>query len=871
MPTRTPEATGLRLLRGDDRALALRADGREYCYADIRALVEARRDELGTTRRLVMVEGGNALDPVVTYLAALEGDHPVLFVDGDAERAAEHRTALIERFDPDVIAGASAGAWRLTERRAGTRHDLHPDLALLASTSGSTGSPKLVRLSHENLLSNAVAIGDYLNLGAGDRAMTTLPLHYCYGLSVVNSHLVAGAGLVLDERSVSDEGFWSDFAATGATSFAGVPYTFELLEASGFADRELPALRCITQAGGRLDPERVRRFARLGRERGFDLVVMYGQTEATARMAYLPPHLAERSAGAIGIPIPGGRFTIDAPGTDGAGELVYEGPNVMMGYAEEPADFAAGRTIGALRTGDLARRRDDGLYEIVGRSNRFAKIFGLRIDLDRVERLFADEDLDVRAVSSDERLQLFVLAERFVDAARRRAGELTGLPAHVIGVHAVAEFPRTSSGKPDRAALVRHAAMLDGTAATSSATSGGADAASAVTPETIRALYAELLGRPDAGIDDSFAGLGGDSLSYVEVAVRLEDLLGAVPREWPTRSARELAPETPARQNPPPRRRRMPRLETPAVLRAIAIVLIVGTHANLFGVQGGAHLLLAVAGYNLARFQLADVSERRRVSGILKSAAQVVVPAGLWIGGVGLLTGGYQPTTALLVNNFLGESHWTEQWQFWFLEAIVWSMLALAAVFAVPVVDRVERRHPFAFALGVLGVALIARLALTGGVPADFTERYTTATVVWCIALGWLVARSTTLAQRLLVSALVLVTVPGFFGDPAREAVVVVGVLVLLWLPTLPVLRPLVPLVGGLAAASMFTYLTHWQVYPHLEHQVPWLATLLSLAVGVVVWKLYTVSAARLGRVARRVAEAARRTPHVPPVLQSGP
>ena len=132
---------------------------------------------------------------------------------------------------------------------------------MLASTSGSTGSPKLVRLSRENLLSNAVAIGDYLELGTADRAITTLPLHYCYGLSVVNSHLVAGASLRLTERSVVDDAFWLDFAEAGATSFAGVPYTFDMLDAAGFAERELPTLRYITQAGGRLDPERARRFA----------------------------------------------------------------------------------------------------------------------------------------------------------------------------------------------------------------------------------------------------------------------------------------------------------------------------------------------------------------------------------------------------------------------------------------------------------------------------------------------------------------------------------------------------------------------------------------------------------------------------------
>ena len=159
----------------------------------------------------------------------------------------------------------------------------------------------------------------------------------------------------------------------------------------------------------------------------------------------------------------------------------------------------------------------------------------------------------------------------------------------------------------------------------------------------------------------------------------------------------------------------MPRVETPAVLRALAIVLIVGTHANLFDLKGGAHLLLAVAGYNLARFQLADVAGRSRSLGILKSIAQVVVPAVLWIGAVGLLTGGYRLSTVLLVNNFGGDAAWSVHWQFWFIEAVMWTMLVLAAVFAIPHVDRLERRHPFGFALGVLTVTLAARLAFLGG------------------------------------------------------------------------------------------------------------------------------------------------------------
>ncbi|GAA1800666.1 AMP-binding protein [Agromyces neolithicus] len=906
------ELAGLALARGRMQDVALLTDDGELTFGGLRDRIDARRLELGVTRRLVMIEGANALEPIVTYLAALEAGHPMLFVDGDPQRSA-HRDALVARFDPDVIASPATGAWQLDERRVGSRHTLHPELAMLASTSGSTGSPKLVRLSHENLLSNAVAIGDYLNLGTADRAITTLPLHYCYGLSVVNSHLAAGASLRLTERSVVDDRFWNEFAEAGATSFAGVPYTFEMLEAAGFAERDLPTLRYITQAGGRLDPERTRRFARLGRDRGFDFVVMYGQTEATARMAYLPPALAESAAGSIGIPIPGGRFRIDAPAPaapaaldrrvtrngrprptaaairgdsphrgdapagEAVGELVYEGPNVMMGYAEEPADFAMGRTITELRTGDLARRRDDGMYEIVGRNNRFAKIFGLRIDLDRVERLFADEGLAVRAVSADEQLLLFVLADRYVHRVHARAGSLFGLPLHSIRVHAIAEFPRTSNGKPDNAALVRHAELL-AHAASDPADSGGAD----TTPETARSLFAELLGRPDASHDDSFAGLGGDSLSYVEVSLRLEQLLGALPRQWPTMSVTDLAglaaerAAATAAAAPIPkvsaptgrgrvasgsvadsadsgrRRRRMPRLETPAVLRAIAIVLVVGTHSDLFVVTGGAHLLLAVAGYNLARFQLADVPGRNRVTGLLKSTAQVVVPAALWIGAVGLITGGYAASTALFANNFVGGARWDDQWQFWFLEAIVWAMLALAAVFAVPQVDRLERRHPWAFALGVLALAAAARVLLLGGIRAEGTERYAIETAVWCIALGWVVARAATDRQRIVATVLTLVTVPGFFGDPAREAVVVVGVLLLIWVPRIPVARLLVPVIGALAGASMFIYLTHWQVYPPFEDELPLVGTVLSVAVGVLVWKGYTFVVARGGGWLRR-------------------
>ncbi len=272
-------------------------------YGELADRVADLRERLGTTRRLVLVSGANDVDAVVAYLAALAGGHPAILVPGDNPK---NVASVAAAYDPDVLLQHG----ELVELRSGTVHDLHPDLALLLSTSGSTGSPKLVRLSHDNVASNAEAIASYLDIRTDDLAATTLPMHYCYGLSVINSHLAAGASLLLTDLSVVDGCFWDAVRDYGVTSFAGVPYTFDLLDRVGFEKFDLPSLRYVTQAGGRLAPERVRKYAALGRRRGWDLFVMYGQTEATARMAYLPPDLALTSPGSIGVPIPGGSFSL---------------------------------------------------------------------------------------------------------------------------------------------------------------------------------------------------------------------------------------------------------------------------------------------------------------------------------------------------------------------------------------------------------------------------------------------------------------------------------------------------------------------------------------------------------------------------------
>ena len=821
------------LPRHGGRPALVTEDG-EVSYRDLAARVESLRQALGERRRLVLLAGTNTVDAVVTYLAALAGGHPVLLVPGDTPATAD----LVGRYDPDVVAGTDdRGEWVIEARRDGSAHDPHSDLALLLSTSGTTGSPRLVRLSRDNLQSNAEAIAAYLDIRPDDRAATTLPMSYCYGLSVINSHLARGASLFLTDRSVADPRFWRMFRRRRCTSLAGVPYTFELLDRVGFAAMRLPHLRYITQAGGRLAPERVAAYAALGRRAGWGLFVMYGQTEATARMAYLPPDLAEAHPDAIGRPIPGGAFRLEPVperADSGTGEIVYTGPNVMFGYADSAADLALGRTVEELRTGDLARLGDDGLYRIVGRRSRFAKILGLRIDPERVEDRLAAHGMQACCVGGDDELIVAVVgaAEAMV---RRVVADGFGLPARTIRVHEVAELPRLANGKPD------HEAVRALAPTTSPEPPHPVD--------DLRRVYAVVLGRPDATEDDSFVSLGGDSLSYVELSIRLEWVLGHLPAGWPATPIRELRPSAPPSESPGPapgRRWRWPRpatVDTGVALRAIAIVLVVGTHAQLFAISGGAHLLLAAAGFNLARFHLTHAPRGDRVRGILRLLGRIVGVSVAWIALVYLVTDDYALRHVFLLNYLVGPAGVHNH--YWFIEALVYITLGFCCLLAIPAVDRLERRYPFALPMAVAGLGLVTRYELIPGV-----HLRTPALVFWLVALGWAAARATSRWQRVAVTVAAVVTVPGFLESRSREAVVLAGLLLLVWLPHLRVPRPLNWLAGALAGASLYIYLTHWQVFPLLDQVSGLLATLASLAAGIAL--------AAVIRLARRLPRAGR-------------
>ncbi|WP_198016864.1 AMP-binding protein [Nocardioides sp. CF8] len=813
--------------------VALRAGGRTLSYAELAGRVRDVAHAYAGARRLVLLVPGHDIESVVEYLGALSADQVVLV-------AGSHADALAQAWDPDVIvASPGRGAGRVF-RRDVSAHALHEDLAVLLSTSGTTGSPKLVRLSRDGLLANADAIAQALAIRADDVAATTLPLHYCYGLSVLHSHLLMGAGLLLTDACVLDECFWSEVAAHGVTTIPGVPHTFELLERSGFADRSAPSLRTLTQAGGRMSPERVRAFAELGQRRGFDLFVMYGATEASARMSVLPANLAATAPTSIGLPLPGAHMRIEAPSDDGVGELVFTGPNVMLGYASVPADLALGRTVSELHTGDLARQRRDGLWEIVGRSNRIAKVCGLRLDLDHLERELCARSFVVAAADGGDRLVVGVTdGARPVDvpALLLAATELTGVPAALVDVVVLPDLPRLASGKIDYRAL---AAPRSNTTTTTTRPRAGV-----VSPADVTALLATVLARPDAQPTHSFVDLGGDSLSYVEAALRLERLLGELPSGWPAMPAAALADAAGPR-------RRGSAVETNVVLRALGIFTIVASHAGLFSITGGAHVLLAIVGFNLGRFQLGERPRRERTGAILRGLARVVVPSVLVIGTVAMFSPDITWKQAALITS-LTEWAWSEpRWSYWFIEAIVFSTLLLAGLLAVPAVDRASRRWPFAFPVTLTIALAPARFDLFG-IPGDHVHRING--MLWLVTLGWAISQARTVPQRLVVSALTLTFAPGFFnvGGPIRPAYLVVGLLALTWLPRVRLPVGVASLVGVLAASSLWIYLLHWRVYPALEVHSPVAAIALSLLVGVAAAEGVRRGAPPLRRLTRRL------------------
>ena len=414
-------------------------------------------------RSLIFLLAENCNGSLLGYIACLSNGIVPLILSAKTEQSLY--SALFDLYQPEYLWAPNEMVEKLEYEKVFESHgyallktgnalvSMHPDLALLLPTSGSTGSPKLVRHSLRNIEANAENVRRLFQMDGTEKAMAILPMHYTMGLSVIASHLLAGATLLLSGRSLLDKSFW--IMLKEATSFTGVPYSYELLMKMRFTRMDLPNLQIITQGGGKLTEEMFRALAQYAHDNGKKFIATYGQSECTARMAYLPAELALEKTCSIGVAEPGGQLSIiDAEGNEtfkgeATGEMVYRGENVTLGYANIKEDLLKGdENHGVIHTGDLARRDVDGCYYIVGRLKRFLKIFGLRIGLDEVESLIKTEyGIDCYCKGDDEKLVVLVTKPELADLLPPFIEEKTHLFHKNIEIRLVDAILRNEAGK----------------------------------------------------------------------------------------------------------------------------------------------------------------------------------------------------------------------------------------------------------------------------------------------------------------------------------------------------------------------------------------------------------------------------------------
>ena len=439
-------------------------NGETMSYASAAGAADAFSTHLDK-RELVFLLSDNCLESVIGYLGCLRSKRPMALLARNTHPLLLNK--LFMAYGPHYIwlprqqAAQFANAkevycflnYVLLEIEGNTA-ELHEDLALLVTTSGSTGSSKFVRLSYENIASNAQSIVEYLEIAKDDRAITILPMQYVFGLSIINSHLQSGAAIILTTAGVMEKRFWNLFREHKATSISGVPYTYEILKRLEWHRLELPSLRVFTQAGGKLSAALVAEYVGQCRARGLRFYVMYGAAEATARMSYLPPDVAVEKPASIGVAIPGGELWIEdengnrITGPEVVGELFYRGQNVSLGYAQGRNDLSLGDECkGLLRTGDMAKRDKDGMYYIAGRKSRFVKLFGNRVNLDELEQLIREAGIDCACKGDDQLLRIYI-----TEASRKNeivpfVQTLTNLHNSGLKTILVEKIPRNESGK----------------------------------------------------------------------------------------------------------------------------------------------------------------------------------------------------------------------------------------------------------------------------------------------------------------------------------------------------------------------------------------------------------------------------------------
>jgi len=363
-------------------------------------------------KKLVFLLGQNNFETIIGYLSFIKKGYTVVFLDFKINDFFLKK--LISIYKPDYIFSEKhklknpklfvyvleQNSYRLYKKKFTKELPLNKDLMLMMTTSGSTGSPKFVRQSYENVESNTESIIKYLNIKKSDVTITSLPISYVYGLSIINTHLFKGSTIIMTNISIFEKIFWNLVNKYKVSSFGGVPFQYNIIEKI-FRKSVPRSLKYTTQAGGKMNHLLLKNIINIYKKNKIKFIQMYGAAEATSRMSYLKWRDSKK-LGSIGKPIPGGKFYII--GKNGKkinkiyqkGELVFEGKNVCMGYAESLKDLSLPNVNkGLLKTRDIAYKDSQGFYYVEGRKDRYAKIYGARVNLSELEEILLKKGVDV--------------------------------------------------------------------------------------------------------------------------------------------------------------------------------------------------------------------------------------------------------------------------------------------------------------------------------------------------------------------------------------------------------------------------------------------------------------------------------------------
>jgi acyl-CoA synthetase (AMP-forming)/AMP-acid ligase II len=845
-----------------DRLAILTEDGLRISYKELDRLIEEFKPRFSAGRGVALIECENSLNSIVAYLSALRADCPALLV---ASKQPEVNQTL--RTQLSALYYVDPAANRVTIHKSGAAIQLHPDLAVILSTSGSTGTAKSIRLSYKALEANARSIAEYLAICADDRAPTTLPMYYSYGLSVINSHLLAGATLVLTQKSVTEPEFWQLFDENRCTSFAGVPHSYALLEKSGIKTADRKTLRYATQAGGRLEPSRVKALAEQSQKEGWQFFVMYGQTEATARMAYLPPDQALDNPHCIGIPIQGGKFRLindqgdEIENPDETGELVYTGDNVMMGYALSAEDLSRGYDLTELRTGDLARRTSNGLYYIVGRKKRFVKLYGLRISLDEVDGWLIDHGYSAVSTGRNDNLWILTTTASSVPLIRDSVADWLGLPSASIHVGVIEAIPRKANGKIDFSEVSRLAdqeakKLLDAAIASQPRK---------VPQNTVRDIFAARFPNQEITPKSSFVTLGGTSLDYIDMMIELEKSVSNLPPNWYELSLRDLEQQQGKRSF-------WQKVEPQIFLRCLAISLIVIGHLTDFDYGGtGAVLLLMIAGFNFSRFQLPNIIATGSPRPVLALAATIAIPSIAYLLIQQIVFHKLHLPSLLLFSNLI-QANANQGFSYWFIEVYVQILLIGALVISLIPKKRITNARQESIALGLVVLSLL--LNQLGPVVWNTTLLYDRVPHIlfWFFAFGIGAQTFRSQLSKLILSVVFLAAVELNFGLETPYRILTYGGLLLIWLPWIKVPTILKSPISQVASASLFIYLSHFQ-FNSLSAKIfgnhTWMGVIFALVGGAITWKLYLACWSHLIRIrSRRTSTELRTQAKVTPAVE---